>query len=118
MRFKFSKVDLLIKAFIKGRLEKFIDLFVVFLSNTGFMIIAILNIIKYTSPRKIKNILTNILKILTFYREISSSYMIVNLIFLPFQFILLFLLTESRFSPLRAKLTYLDFKKYVSCLSN
>ena len=116
----FSKVDLLIKAFLQGRFEKNLLICLLFsLQIQASVILAILNILKYTSPRTIKNILINILKILTFYREISSIYMVVNLIFLPISiYFILFTHRSSIISPLRAKLTYLDFKKYVSCLLN
>lgn len=116
----FSKVDLLIKAFLKARFKKkfLICLFISFQIQAS-VILAILNILKYTSPRKIKNILRNILKILTLYKEISFFYIILNSIFVPISiYFILFTHRSSKYSPLRKKLTYVQFKQYVSFLSN
>ena len=116
----FSKVDLLINTFLKVRFEKKLlsSLYISFQIQAS-MILAIWNILKYTSPRKMKNIMRNILKILTFYKKISFMSIVINLICLPIS-IYFILVTHRRsiYSPLRSNLTYLEYKKYVYCLLN
>ena len=80
--------------------------------------LSLVNIIKYTNPRKINFLISSFKKILNMYLSISPIYLLINLIFFPISiYLILFVHRRSSTSVQRSKLDDFIYKQICKKLS-